>query len=686
MPAPASTLTLPIDPLLYSGVLFQEAVGADTSASFASSSDDDGASDGGGNSDGRLQAEEMRRKARRVLTEDGRSVFQYTLGMPHPILAPHVLQNCNTAPAGDSSSLRPSIYDSRSLLIGSQTDFMQQPESVSDGGSGASSAGAGAGAGAGASITGYSSSGSSGYSSGGSTPEYGVPSATEYPALDLDLLSATDVQSTIAGLDFENELSQLLPSLELLNSNLLDSNGVGFDFEAVSAGLPYNGSVWVSLRYTPPPHIGAKEMPFLVLYCQSKMFWDAVHAHLLAVRPAPSWSVVWDPHNVKVFLEENNNSHQGGQTMHLHLRIVRVSLHNNDGDGIRQQGHRRIFTDASLEHAEHEVIANAISSQLTSGDAGKMLFGRNKLLLFFASLKAAASRRPPSQTAAPLQPSALSASKATAAGTDPRSAKKELHPPPPLPPPRRRVPANAAPGGDTRDNAAGAASAADTVGTAAGHGMPSTIAAGKTKRKKAEEISTVSEESTIFMAPMDTAAFNALEIKETFPVELPHFTWKQMMMNRYSNILPNPTSQVHLVESGSSFINANFVRSGDGSRAKEYIAAQGPLSTTVDAFMRMIWEQNISVVVQTTKFVENGIKKCERYFPGESNDIYFTNLNPTLHLPIVLHLSKIPTKILSATNVWLLIFHIFFAFVAYIHLPKYPSCTPLRRRRPATVD
>jgi tyrosine-protein phosphatase non-receptor type 12/18/22 len=90
----------------------------------------------------------------------------------------------------------------------------------------------------------------------------------------------------------------------------------------------------------------------------------------------------------------------------------------------------------------------------------------------------------------------------------------------------------------------------------------------------------------------------SLQYKEqnTFPAESGQLPCNKKK-NRFKDILPFEYTRVQLHKTegveGSDYINANYIQGYDGNIT--YIAAQGPLPSTVNDFWRMLWYHQIEV-------------------------------------------------------------------------------------------
>ncbi|XP_022244289.1 tyrosine-protein phosphatase non-receptor type 9-like isoform X2 [Limulus polyphemus] len=89
--------------------------------------------------------------------------------------------------------------------------------------------------------------------------------------------------------------------------------------------------------------------------------------------------------------------------------------------------------------------------------------------------------------------------------------------------------------------------------------------------------------------------------------------------NRYSDVLCYDHSRVKLMfpsdDPSQDYINANYV---DGFQQKNaFISTQGPLPKTFPDFWQMVWEQEVLLIVMTTRTIERSRAKCGQYWPKQ---------------------------------------------------------------------
>ncbi|XP_053174860.1 receptor-type tyrosine-protein phosphatase eta [Scomber japonicus] len=130
--------------------------------------------------------------------------------------------------------------------------------------------------------------------------------------------------------------------------------------------------------------------------------------------------------------------------------------------------------------------------------------------------------------------------------------------------------------------------------------------------------------------------FEDLKLVGTGQSKTSALTLENKPKNRYNNVLPYDSSRVKLsIIHGSpydDYINANYMP-GYNSR-KEFIAAQGPLPTTVSDFWRMIWEKNVQTLVMLTRCNEQGRVKCEQYWNSGSRHFENITVKTTSEIPL----------------------------------------------------
>ncbi|KAB8231024.1 hypothetical protein ETB97_011160 [Aspergillus alliaceus] len=99
--------------------------------------------------------------------------------------------------------------------------------------------------------------------------------------------------------------------------------------------------------------------------------------------------------------------------------------------------------------------------------------------------------------------------------------------------------------------------------------------------------------------------------------------------NRYNDIYPFDHSRVKLQDvppGGCDYVNANYMKAEHSNKC--YIATQAPVPDTFNDFWRVIWEQDVRLVVSLTAEVERGQIKCHPYWEsGKYGPIQVNNFS-----------------------------------------------------------
>lgn len=89
-------------------------------------------------------------------------------------------------------------------------------------------------------------------------------------------------------------------------------------------------------------------------------------------------------------------------------------------------------------------------------------------------------------------------------------------------------------------------------------------------------------------------------------------------LNRYRNIVAYDHSRVKVTPNShngnTDFINASYMKGH--LQNKSYIASQGPVPGSFNAFWQMVWEQGVEGIVMVTNEIEKNKLKCHRYWPS----------------------------------------------------------------------
>ena len=88
--------------------------------------------------------------------------------------------------------------------------------------------------------------------------------------------------------------------------------------------------------------------------------------------------------------------------------------------------------------------------------------------------------------------------------------------------------------------------------------------------------------------------------------------------DRYSDIKSYNHNMIR-ISTGSQYINASPINIINN---KYFISTQGPIKETIEDFWRMVWEQEINIIVMLCNEKEGGREKCAKYWDEKKVKTY----------------------------------------------------------------
>ncbi|ERL94006.1 hypothetical protein D910_11291 [Dendroctonus ponderosae] len=128
----------------------------------------------------------------------------------------------------------------------------------------------------------------------------------------------------------------------------------------------------------------------------------------------------------------------------------------------------------------------------------------------------------------------------------------------------------------------------------------------------------------------ESLSYNFQNASADFSYDVSISAWSRIGNGNSTNINISTTSSVDHSrvkinideddEICSDYINASYIKGF--SKKNQYIATQGPLPHTVRDFWKMIFQENVSMIVMVSRFIENRKEKCYKYFPNNHETMF----------------------------------------------------------------